>query len=243
MLTPQAAQGTARIAGLGYLAIFVLAILANFVALEPLGASGDIAATAAGIATNETTFRTAVAAFILVLIADVVVGWALFVVLRPADVSLSLLVLLFRLVYTISHVGVVLGLVSALRFATEADMGAIMGPHAAALAYQFFTGHGLSFAITLIFFGVHLLLLGMLINRAGYIPKAIGWLLLLAGVAYLVDGFGRILFGSYGPNADLMTILILVPALVGEGSLMGWLIVRGIDTRRYVSAHGNASSE
>jgi hypothetical protein len=132
---------------------------------------------------------------------------------------------------------------SALRFATGTDLGAAMGPHAAALAYQFFTGHGLGFAITLIFFGVHLLLLGTLINRAGYIPKVIGWLLLLAGMAYLVDGFGRILVGSYGPNADLMTILILVPTLAGEGSLMLWLIVRGIDTRRYALARGRESSE
>lgn len=243
MLTPQAAQGTARIAGIGYLVIFALAILANFIALEPIATSGDIAGTAAGIASNEPIYRAAVAAFILVLIADVIVGWALFVVLRPADASLSLLVLLFRLVYTIAHVGVVLGLASALRFATETYLAAAMEPHAAALAYQHFTGHGAGFAITLIFFGVHLLLLGTLINRAGYIPKAIGWLLLPSGIAYLVDGFGRILIGSYGPNADLMTILIFVPALVGEGSLMLWLIARGVDTRRYAGGHGRVSSE
>jgi hypothetical protein len=236
MLTAQSAQSTARIAGLGYLVIFVLAILANFIALEPLGVAGDAVATASGIAANEQVYRAGVAAFMVVLIADVIVGWALFVVLRPADANLSLLVLLFRLAYTIGHIGVVLGLVGALSFAAEPNLNAAMGAHASALAYQLFFGHQLGFAITLIFFGVHLFLLGVLIDRARYIPQAIGWLLMVAGIAYVADGFGRILVGSYGSFADLATTLIILPTVIAEGALMLWLLLRGVDKSRFEAA-------
>lgn len=63
MMTAAAAQRTARISGLAYLAIFVLAILANFLVLGPLGVKNDAAATAAQIAAAEQAFRAAVAAF------------------------------------------------------------------------------------------------------------------------------------------------------------------------------------
>ena len=77
--TAREAQAVARIAGYGYLTIFVLAILADFLVLEPLGVRGDAAATAANIASSETLYRAGVAAFVVVLIADLVVGSALFV--------------------------------------------------------------------------------------------------------------------------------------------------------------------
>jgi hypothetical protein len=236
MLTPQAAQRTARIAGLGYLLIFVLAILANFFVLEPLGVRGDAVATSAKIAAGEPMYRAAVAALVLVLIADLVVGWALFVVLRPADPNLALLALIFRAAYTIAHVGVVLGLLSALSFATAPVLTQGLGDNAPALAYHFLASHGVGFTVTLVFFGVHLVLLGVLIARSGYMPRAIGWLASLAGLAYLVDGFGTIILGSYGALGGVVTILVIVTALVGEGALMLWLIIWGVNKARFPAA-------
>ncbi|MGE0046257.1 MAG: DUF4386 domain-containing protein [Hyphomonadaceae bacterium] len=234
MLTPQSAQGAARLAGLCYLGIFVLAILANFFVLEPLGVRGDPAATAANIAANEAPYRLAVAAFMAVLILDLVVGWALFIVLRPAGPNHALLTLIFRAAYTIAHAGVVLGLLSALNFAASAPLsGQAIAP---ALSYHFFASHGLGFTVTLIFFGMHLVFLGALIARAGFVPRAIGWLASLAGLAYLADGFGTILLGSYGAYAEIVSAAVIITALVGEASLMIWLIGWGVKKTRYPSA-------
>jgi hypothetical protein len=233
MLTAQAAQNMARVAGLAYLAIFVLAIVANFFVFQPLGVKGDAAATAANIAAAEPLYRAGVAAFLAVLIADLIVGWALFVVLAPVDANLSILVLIFRLAYTIAHIGVVLGLMSALSFATTASFTEGLGAGAPTLVYHFFASHGLGFTVTLIFFGVHLFLLGGLIARAGYMPHFIGWLVMLAGFAYAADGFSTILFGSYGAYANVAAAAVIVPALIGEGTLMAWLIIRGVNKARF----------
>lgn len=235
MLTAQAAQSTARVAGLSYLIIFVLAILANFFVLGPMGVRGDAAATSANIAVAEPIYRAGVAAFLLVLIADLIVGWALFIVLRPAAPNTALLVLIFRAAYTISHIGVVLGLVSALNFATGPSLTQGLGEHAPALAYHFFASHGLGFTITLIFFGVHLLLLGVLIARSGYMPRVVGWLTSLAGLAYLGDGFGTVILGSFGAYAGVVSAVTIGTALIGEGILMLWLIIGGIDKARFAA--------
>ncbi len=236
MLTAHGAQATARIAGIGYLVIFVLAILANFFVLQPLGVRGDAAATAANIAAGAPMYRAAIAAFMFVLIADLVVGWALFVVLRAADANLALLVLIFRAAYTIAHIGVVLGLLSALSFATEPTLAAALSDGAPALAHHFFFSHGLGFTATLIFFGVHLLMLGVLVARSGYMPGAIGVLVSIAGLAYLGDGFGTILLGSYGAYADAVTTAVIVAAVVGEAALMLWLIIWGVNKTRFPAA-------
>ncbi len=230
------AQGAARIAGFGYLAIFVLAILANFYVLAPLGVRDAAAATAANIATSEPAYRAAIAAFVAVLIIDLIVGWALFVALRAAGANLALLVLIFRAAYTIAHVGVVLGLHSALSFATAPAWAEALGEGAQALSYHFFASHGLGFKVTLIFFGVHLLLLGVLIARSGYMPRAIGWLASLAGLAYLGDGFGTILLGAYGGHAGAVSAVVIVTALIGEGALMVWLMIWGVNRARFPPA-------
>ncbi len=241
-MTAREAQATARIAGFGYLTIFVLAIVANFFVLEPLGVRGDAAATAANIASSEFAYRAGVAAFVVVLIADLVVGWALFVTLWPAGAHLSVLALMFRAAYTIAHIGVVLGLLSALGFAMAPPWTAALGGGSSVLAYHFLASHGLGFTVTLIFFGVHLLLLGRLIARAPYMPTAIGWLVGAAGLAYVADGFGTILAGSYGAYAGAASALVITTALLGEGVLMAWLMFRGVNKARFPESQGKPSA-
>lgn len=233
MLTAQDAQTTARIGGVAYLIIFALAILANFFVFEPLGVKGDAAATAAHIAGAEPVYRAGVAAFVVVLIADLIVGWALFVVLRPVNPNLALLALLFRAAYTIAHVGVVLGLLGALSFTVSEPIIEGLGTGAPAMAYHFLASHGLGFTVTLIFFGIHLLVLGVLIARSGYFPRLIGWLVVLAGFVYAADGFATVPLGSYGGYSEIAMMAVMIPALIGEGALMIWLIARGVNKEKF----------
>lgn len=71
-----------------------------------------------------------------------------------------------------------------------------------------------------LFFGLHLALLGLVVFRSGFVPKAWGILLALAGVSYLVDYGSLILF----PQLGLGTSFIFG---WGEPLFMIWLLVRG----------------
>jgi hypothetical protein len=81
----------------------------------------------------------------------------------------------------------------------------------------------------LIFFGIHLVLIGYLAYRSGYMAKVFGILLVVAGIGYLVDGFGTVLVPNYSINIAQFTF-------VGEAALMFWLLIKG--TRKDFSNGG-----
>ncbi|MAW81056.1 MAG: hypothetical protein CMI63_12530 [Parvularcula sp.] len=227
----------AHFAGFNYLLIFILAIFANFFVLSKLMVSGDAAATAANIAANESQYRLAIAAFFIVLVCDVFIAWSLYLILKKTDPNLSLLAALFRLTYTVAQIGVLLNLVNALEFVGVAETpGALAAISQAAWPYYFLTAHNTGFTLTLIFFGLHLLLLGHLIVRSSFLPSLIGILVMVAGTGYIIDGFDEILGLGYGgiPNAGLYVVIL--PALLGEGALMLWLLIRGLNREKWLAA-------
>ena len=75
----------ALIAALGLLGMAVLAPFALFGVLNTLVDTGNPTATVANIIESEGTFRLAIAAFLVVTMLDVVVAWAVYVLLRPVS--------------------------------------------------------------------------------------------------------------------------------------------------------------
>lgn len=65
------------------------------------------------------------------------------------------------------------------------------------VSYLAITTHGYGFAIGLIFFGFACLVRGYLIFRSGYFPKALGLMVLIAGMSYLVNSFTMLLAPSF----------------------------------------------
>ncbi|HNS88183.1 MAG TPA: DUF4386 domain-containing protein, partial [Parvularculaceae bacterium] len=205
----------ARFAGLNYFAIFALAIYANFFILSKLIVGGDAAATADNIAQHESLFRLGLACFFLVMIADVFIAWALYLVMRPVSEPLSLLSAIFRLVYTVAQIGVLMNLAKALQLRGAPETYGALAD--GALPHFYAAAHGGEFTLTLIFFGLHLVLLGYLIIRSSFLPALIGALVTIAGLGYLIDGFAEILFGGYGPLGSISLYAVVLPALIGEG--------------------------
>jgi hypothetical protein len=217
----------ALIAGWGYLAIFLLALFANFVGREQLIEPGDAGRTLANIIDSETLFRAGTVSFMVVFVADVVIAWALYAFFRPGDRDLSLLTAWFRLVYTVL-LGV--ALVSSL-----VVLELVRGEHLtafgqAALESQVqlnLDAFDYAWLIGLACFGVHLILLGALVFRMDAAPRVIGVLLVLAGTAYVFDTLANTLLPSYEDHEDLFLAIVAVPSLIGEFAFAVWLLLRG----------------
>jgi hypothetical protein len=96
--------------------------------------------------------------------------------------------------------------------------------------------YGYGFGASLIFFGCECLVLGYLIFRSGYLPKAVGVLMQLAGLCYLTNSFALILAPSV---ASRIFPAILIPAFLGEASLCLWLLVKGVNIEKW-KLRGNA---
>lgn len=72
----------------------------------------------------------------------------------------------------------------------------------------------------LVLFGVHLILLGVLVRKAVYAPTILAILLVIAGLGYAATGFDGMLFPSSATNVAAYTF-------VGEAFLIFWLLLRG----------------
>jgi hypothetical protein len=81
--------------------------------------------------------------------------------------------------------------------------------------------------IGLVFFGIHLFILGYLIFRSDYMPRTIGILLIVAGLGYLLDSFAHFLLTNYADYKDIFLMVVIVPGIIGELSLTFWLLLKG----------------
>lgn len=219
-------RGAALIAGLGYPVVFIFGF-AN-VRRDKLVVRGDAAATANNIVASESRFRVGIASWMVMLAADLVVAWALYVFLKPVSESLSLLTAWVRLVYVAVAAIAVVNLLSVLEVLTSPnDSEAFQPDQVNAQAMRFLSSYDFGFNVGYVFFGLHILGLGYLIVRSDYIPKVLGVLLIVASVGYLIDSFASFLSSDYANNEALFFVFVAVPAIISELSLTVWLLLWG----------------
>jgi hypothetical protein len=196
-------------AGLALALMAVLAAFGNFVALDPLITPGDAAKSAQDIAESETMFRWGIASLILVVILDIIVAAALLALFEPVNRSVSITAAWFRVAYAAVYLVAIIQLVIALGLVGDPDQ-----------ALRAIDAYNTIWLVGLILFGVHLLLIGYLAYRSGFMAKVFGILLVVAGLGYIADGFVAVLVTDPSISIGQFTF-------VGEVALMFWLLIRG----------------
>jgi uncharacterized protein DUF4386 len=197
------------IAGLALALMAVLAIFGNFVAIQSLVTPGDAAQTAIDIANSEGLFRWGIASLIVIAVLDIIVAAALLRLFEPVNRGVSMTAAWFRVAYVAVYLIAIIQLVLAL--------GLLGDPNQALRAID---AYGTIWLVGLILFGVHLLLIGYLAYRSGFMAKVFGILLVVAGLGYIADGFVAVLVP--GPTISLGQF-----TFVGEAALIFWLLIKG----------------
>jgi hypothetical protein len=208
------------IAGVGLLAMVLPALFGTLVVVDGLVTPGAATATATAIQDDATTFRLGIVALLAVAILDVIVAWALYTVFEPVNRRVSRLAMLFRIVYAGVFVVAIGELVGVIGLLTEGDGLSALPPeqlHAqAVLGVHAFTD---LWNAGLLVFSVHLLLLGYLAYRAGYVPTVLGALLAAEGPrVFEIDDFAfEVVFGTHRVLFGLGRTEQVVLADVGRG--------------------------
>lgn len=224
-------RALARLGGALYLIIIVIGLFGELGVRGRIVVSGDAVATAANLGRMESWWRIGIAAEILLLLCATALTAIFYVLLSPVSRTLALAATCFNVVSIAIEAVAALRLVETLfPLANAGYLAAFTPGQRDALAYLAVRSHGFGFAVALIFFGCVCPLLGILIHRSGFLPRAIGVLMVIAGASYLVDGFTLIIAP---PLADALFPWILLPALIGESSFCLWLLVRGVDPVRW----------
>jgi hypothetical protein len=184
----------------------VLAPFANFVVLGELVTPGDAAATARDIQAAEGLFRAGVVSLYAVMLLDIVVAAALYRVLAPAGRCVAALAGWLRVAYAAAFL-VALTQLSGLSL------------HDAAGTLDRIETFRRIWDTSYVLFAAHLLLVGYLAYRSGFVPRVIGALVVVSGAGYLIDAAGTLLGQdlSFGEGT-----------FIGEVVLMVWLLGHGL---------------
>ena len=224
-------QVLSRIGGVLYLIIIVVGLFGEAFVRDRLIVSGDATATAANIRSSEWLWRFHIAAELFLLVCAIALLLILYVLLRPISRDLALLAAFFNLVSIGLEAATTMYLLGALfPLGNAGYLKAFTPEQLYALASLSLKSHGYGFGVSLIFFACFCLVIGYLIFRSGYFPKAVGVLMQIAGLSYLINSFALVLAPAV---ANRLFPAILLPAFVGEASLCLWLLVKGVNVEKW----------
>lgn len=194
--------------------------LAEFVIFPDLIDYSNAEATYHNIQENRGLFTTGIFLHLITLICDVVVAWSLYIFLKPAHKQLSALTAAFRMVFAIVTLAALLNLITVLNLTSGQEYLTTLDTSIYTEVLLTLKNFQLQWGFAFAFFGSYLILLGILVYKAPYVPKFLGILLIIAGAGYLVDMLKTFFF----PSVNLDSVII---TFFGELVFMLWLLIKG----------------
>jgi hypothetical protein len=212
----------ARITGGFYLAYILASVLGLM--LGHIG-PGTAQQVYEAIVTNEGSFRLGLVMALMSGLLFLMAAWGLYVLLRPVNKYLALLFLLLNAVGVAIQGASSLSLVSAM---LQGDGASHMQAYSAAqlegLAYLSINVYKTGLVTAQLFFGTWLFPLGYLVYKSRFLPRFLGVLLMVDGIAVLIWFLQALLL----PNYPAIRYPGLVVSFVAEVGLALWLLVKGV---------------
>jgi uncharacterized protein DUF4386 len=200
--------------------------------LRRLVVRGDAAATAHNILGSESLFRLGFVADLVALVIFVASAVLLYEVFKPASRRAALLFLVLMVMGTLSQaLEAVHDLAALALLKAGAAASGLPSAQANELALVFLRLHVSTYQLALFFFGCSSLVMGFLILRATFVPRILGPLMMIDGLGFLTFSLAAFLAPSVATH--IYPYIPFVTALVGEGALFLWLIVKGVNAERW----------
>jgi hypothetical protein len=229
-ITGASPRQLARAAGALYLVNIVLGAFA--IGLVPaLLIAPDLAATAHNIQAHQLLYRLSLAAHVVVTMTNVPLAVIFYDLFKVVNRRLALLDAFLVLVATSVEAAGLFGQFAPLvLLGGNAYPAAVPAAQLQALAHLPADLAPVNYSVYGAFYGLDILCVAYLVRKSTFLPRFIGLLLAADGLAYLVYGFTDML--APGAAAHLNPWISL-PAPIGEGSLCLWLLVAGVNVKRW----------
>jgi hypothetical protein len=189
---------------------------------------GDVSTTFNNIRSSNMLFKAEIFGWVIILICDIVVAWALYIFMKPISKNLALLGAWFRLTYVTILGLAILNLIFVLLFTSSSDFLSLFSTdQLQAHTMLFLEAFESIWSIGLIVFGGHLMIIGYVAFKSDIIPKVISILLLIASIGYIVIHLCKTFLPQYGGFVAILEFVFTVPMIIGELGLGLWLLFRG----------------
>jgi hypothetical protein len=228
-------KAKARLAGALFLATIVCGVVAQGFIADRLVVTGDAAATARNFVASSTLIRVAFAIFMVEMACQTWMTAVMYDLLMPVDRSLARTMAVFGYVGSgIKAMARVFFYAPLFVLGGAPDLSAFDARQLEALAYLLIRINAQGTQIALVFFGVGTLMTGYLMFRATYLPRVLGVLSLIGGAGWLTF--------VYPPLGNTLFLPIALYALTVSAVTIGWLLVRGVDEKKWYEMAAAASS-
>ena len=193
--------------------------------------SGDAAATAHNILAHELLYRLGIVVHIIVLLTNIPLTVIFYDLFKVVNRRLALSMVYFLLVGTAVEGAYLLNqfvpliLLDGGRSVSELTAAQLQSQVSMPLTLL-----AVGYSLAEMFYIGYLLVTAYLIVRSTFLPRAVGVLLAIGGVCYLIYSFAD--FVAPGFAAQLVPYIQL-PSGIGELSFCLWLLVKGVNEQRW----------
>ena len=217
----------ARITGALFVLIAVLGMAGPGI-IQSLVVEGDPAATASQVRAALPLVSAGLVLWVVLLAADTAAAFTLHGIFEATSRVLSLVTAAFRLVYVAIAGAALSGLYDAVLMVTSPQRAALgLGQRQIATLVSL-DAFNSGFVVALAFFGIHVAVLGVLLYRSRYVPRALGALVMVGGASYVVHSCANFFIAD---QTGLAGPIMLAPAAIAEIGLTIWLLTKGINVR------------
>lgn len=222
-------KNRARLTGVFYILVIILAGFSQGYVRGTLSDPGNAQATMENIVASERLFRLGLISDLIAFMLDVLISILLYQFLKPVHKTLALIATAFRL---LAHPAIaslnLLNHYMALQMANGQGYLVALGDDQREIWTMLFMNvHNAGYLLAGAFFGIHCLLLGVLMYRSPSFPKLVGVLMILAAGGYLLETFGNFMIPGY---EAVLADVVGFSAATGEVSLTLYLLIKGIKT-------------
>ena len=221
-------QSYARVAGVLFLVSMVAGFFGELYAPSHIIVSGNAAATARNIVAFNSLFRAGFAAYLVEAVCDISLSLVMYELLKAVRKDLALLAAFFGLVSTaVFAVAELFYFGSSLIVGGGGHLSGFSTDQLNSLAALSLRMYVLGGGIFMAFYGLATLIRGYLVYRSGYLPKALGALLALAGVGFIASNLVVVLSPAYASG------VLLLPMFLAGVATTVWLLVKGVDVEKW----------
>ena len=228
------ARLSARVAGALWLVVIVTGIVAEMFVRANLFVRNDGAATSAHIFAHQDLYRWGVVCDLTAAACYLAVVAVLYDLLKPVGRRLSTVAAAFGVAGSAVSALNMLAFFAPLIILTNADhLVGFTTQQLQSLVLLQVKLYSFGTNISLIFFsGVYLLMVGVLVIRSTFLPALLGALLFVAGACYLVGSVSSFIAPDL---AHSLGVFIYLPGGIAEISTAIWLLVVGLNSKRWQS--------
>lgn len=218
---PPSERKTYLMAGLLYLVPMFCGPFSMMYVPSVITVPGDPAATASHLLASQWLFRMGLLSDMAIVLSEVALTAVLFVLFRRVSLTLAVVAALARLAMTVVQAVNLLPELAAMKLVAGAGP---LSPEADALVYMLLDLHAMGTHVWEPLFGLHCLVLGVLVWRSADVPRIFGAGLVLAAFGYTLNGLGNL---AAPEHATSFAAIVGLTAVLGEVPFVLWLLVRG----------------